>query len=45
MQLPVYGIIPIPYQLWTAEQLKNNNIYIGFLCGAFCLYGKYRSSR
>ncbi|KAJ9114293.1 hypothetical protein QFC22_005745 [Naganishia vaughanmartiniae] len=38
MQLPVYGIIPIPYQLWTAGQLKYNNIYVGFLCGAFCLY-------
>ncbi|KAJ9114294.1 hypothetical protein QFC22_005746 [Naganishia vaughanmartiniae] len=38
MQLPIYGIIPVPYQLWTRQQLKYNNIYVGFLCAAFCLY-------
>ncbi|KAJ9114295.1 hypothetical protein QFC22_005747 [Naganishia vaughanmartiniae] len=38
MQLPVYGIIPVPYQLWTPQQLRWNNITVAFLCGAFCLY-------
>lgn len=41
MQLLVYGIIPVPYQLWTRQQLKYYDIYVGFLCAAFCLYGGY----
>ncbi|KAJ9096427.1 hypothetical protein QFC21_005249 [Naganishia friedmannii] len=38
IQLPIYGIIPVPYQLWSPQQLRYNNIYVAFLCGAFCLY-------
>lgn len=40
LQLPVFGIIPVPWQLWTSHQMWLNNIYCAFLCTAFCLYGK-----
>lgn len=44
IQLPVYGIIPVPYQLWTPQQHAWNNIFTAFLCAAFCLYdGESRS--
>lgn len=40
ISLPVYGIIPVPWQLWSRQLHKQNDIYTAFLCTAFTLYGK-----